>query len=89
MVEFDKNGLEFPLPFSLKIIGRDHEDFREHALAIVRAYAPDLDETLTTTRMSRQKTYVSVTVSFTAQSRMQLDSIYSELSQSELVLMVI
>lgn len=89
MLDFRQNGLEFPLPFSLKIIGRDEDDFRDHAVSIVREYAPDVDDTRVRTRMSRANNYVSVTVPFMAESREQLDAIYRDLKQSERVIMVI
>ncbi|HZW03285.1 MAG TPA: DUF493 domain-containing protein [Anaerolineaceae bacterium] len=89
MFDFRKNGLEFPIPFSLKIIGRDENNFRDHAVSIVREYAPDVDEARVRTRMSRANNYVSVTVPFVAESREQLDAIYRDLNQSERVILVI
>ncbi|HHY89331.1 MAG TPA: DUF493 domain-containing protein [Chloroflexi bacterium] len=89
MLDFRKEGMEFPTPFALKIIGRDEDGFTEFAVAIVREYAPDLNEHGITTRLSSGSNYISVTVPFTAESREQLDAIYRELTGSERVLMVI
>ncbi|WP_363324741.1 DUF493 domain-containing protein [uncultured Anaerolinea sp.] len=41
------------------------------------------------TRLSREDRYLSVTVSFTASSRVQLNAIYAELQSQQRVLMVI
>jgi putative lipoic acid-binding regulatory protein len=89
MLPEEQPGLEFPFPFALKIIGRDEDDFIDYAVALIQEYAPDLDPEQVTVRPSRESTYISVTINFTAESREQLDAIYRDLSASERVLMVI
>jgi putative lipoic acid-binding regulatory protein len=72
--------LEFPVEFPLKIIGTGPEDFEVLVLGIVRKYAPDFDERATTRRLSAHGKYLAVTVTFTAESREQVDGLYRELS---------
>jgi uncharacterized protein len=79
----------FPCDFPLKVMGRGNDDFRSLVLGIVQkhvgAVAPDKIEE----RPSKDGTYLSLTCTFTAQSREQLDALYRELTSCERVLVVL
>lgn len=81
--------LEFPCVFPVKAIGKDTDGFQEIVVEIVRRHVPDLNEDAVTTRASAGGKYISVTATFVAQSREQLDAMYRELSRHEQVLYVL
>jgi len=79
----------FPCSFPLKAIGRNSDEFEALVIEIVRRHVPDLDDGAVSSRTSGGDTYRSVTATFMAQSREQLDALYSELSDHEQILMVL
>jgi putative lipoic acid-binding regulatory protein len=81
--------IEFPCDFPVKIVGRAGEEFEELALAIVTRHAPDFDRDRASSRLSRDGNYVSLTCTIVARSQEQLDRLYQELSDHELVLMAL
>ena len=80
--------LKFPCPFPLKAIGKGKDDFEEVVLSIVNRHVSTLGEDSVKSRPSKQGKYLAVTVTFTAQSKTQLEAIYQELGTHEQVLMV-
>ena len=81
--------LKFPCQFPLKAIGREPETFEQFVLNIVRKHIPDLPENASTTRPSNGGRYLAVTITFTAQSREQIDTIYRELHSHRRVVMML
>ena len=81
--------LEFPCEFPVKAMGRAERDFAVHVFKIVRRHVPDLTDDQLRTAASRRGNFVSVTVTFTAQSQDQLDRIYLDLNGDEQVLMTL
>ena len=79
----------FPCAFPIKAFGRNSDDFEALVIAIVRRHAPDLADHAVSSRLSSNGKYRSVTATFTAHSREQLDALYTELSGHEQVLMVL
>ena len=75
--------MEFPCDFPLKVMGFTEGSFRSAALEIVSRHIPDFDPSRVQARQSRQGKYTSLTISFTATSRAQLDAIYEDLSASD------
>jgi putative lipoic acid-binding regulatory protein len=55
----------------------------------VRRHAPNLTDHAVSSRLSSNGKYRSVTATFTAHSREQLDALYRELSGHEQVLMLL
>jgi putative lipoic acid-binding regulatory protein len=84
-----KDVFNFPCTFPLKVIGRNTADFEAFVIAVVRRHVPKLDVNLVTSRTSSGNAYLSVTVTFIASSREQLDALYSDLGQHEQVLMLL
>lgn len=81
--------LEFPCDFPIKVVGQAHEDFDALVVAIVRRHVNDLSEGAVRAKPSRQGRYVSLTVTVRAESRAQLDALYTELSAHARILMVL
>ncbi len=78
---------EFPCRFSVKAMGLAEEDFDALVAGIVRRHVPGLGEGAVTSRPSKGGKYLSVTVTFEATSKAQLDAIYQALTDHERVLM--
>jgi hypothetical protein len=69
-------------------MGRNADDFEGFVVSVVQMHVP-LSEGTVTTRPSRNGNFLSVTVTFVAESREQLDAIYQELSDHQRVLMAL
>jgi hypothetical protein len=83
-----KLPIQFPCTFPIKVMGLNREDFPAAVLAIFhRHMAPD--QISCSRRLSSGDKYLSLTVTFTAQSREQLDALYRGLHAQELVLMTL
>ena len=78
---------EFPCRFSVKAMGLAEDDFDALVAGIVRAHVPELGEGAVRSRPSKGGKYLSVTVTFEATSKAQLDAIYQALTAHERVLM--
>ncbi len=78
--------LEFPCVFPLKVIGRNVIEFEGEVFSIVQKHVPDAERENITRRLSTGNKYLSLTVTFVADTLMQLDGIYLELNHHELVL---
>jgi hypothetical protein len=85
----DDTLLEFPCRFPIKVVGRAAGDFEAFVVAIVGRHAGGDAEIAVKSRLSRDENYVAVTCAFLADSRAQIDALYSELSGHERVLMVL
>jgi putative lipoic acid-binding regulatory protein len=82
-------GFVFPCSFPLKVFGYDANDFEALVLAVVRRHVGGDEDLSVTSRQSQGGKYLAVTVTFTAESRQQLDALYLELSQNKRVLMTL
>lgn len=85
----DRTLLEFPCEFPIKIMGRDEENFRRRAVELIEAHAGAVPQEAISTSTSRKGTFVSITVTITAESQEQLDRIYHALSAHEEVLVAL
>jgi uncharacterized protein len=80
---------EFPCEFPLKVMGRRSDDFRSIVLGIVQKHAGTIAADKIEERPSKDGKYLSLTCTFQAQSREQLDGLYRELTACERVLVVL
>lgn len=79
--------LEFPCQFPIKVMGKTGDEFELAVLEIFRRHVPDLADDAIKQRPSSKGNYLSITVTFNATSKMQLDAIYMDLSACEHVAM--
>lgn len=79
----------FPCDFPLKIMGRRSDGFRSIALGIVQKHVGPIEPANIEERPSKDGNYLSLTCTFSAQSREQLDALYVELTSCEKVLIVL
>jgi len=82
-------GLVFPCEFPLKVIGKDEDHFFDFVVEVVSHHVPELPLELFSTHSSSSGNYLSVSVTFIAQSRAQVDALYEELSTHKRVLMTL
>lgn len=80
---------DFPCEFPLKVMGRHSDDFRSIVLGIVQKHTGPIAPEHIEERPSKDRTYLSLTCTFTAQSREQLDALYRELTSCEKVMVVL
>lgn len=81
--------LTFPTEFPVKIMGRDTPEFHAAVEEILARHIAPISELTVSRQQSREGRFISLTVTFTARDRAQLDALYRELSGHELVLMVL
>ncbi|MBI1731388.1 MAG: DUF493 domain-containing protein [Gammaproteobacteria bacterium] len=87
MTAKEDSALIFPCSFPIKVMGLAADDFDALVVALIRRHSPDLTEGAVRTRHSRRRKYMSVTVTVEAQSRVQLDDIYRELTRNDRILL--
>jgi hypothetical protein len=80
---------DFPTDFPIKVMGRRQAGFAQAIVEVVKRHAPDYDESTLEMRTSREATYLSLTLTIRATSRMQLDGLYQELCDHPMVTMVL
>ena len=85
----EEEWIEFPCVFPLKVMGLNQNDYPGFVLDVTKKHVPGVDSTCMKTKLSKNHKYVSVTITFTAQNRKQLDDLYMELNASELTKMAI
>ena len=80
---------EFPCDFPIKLVGPAGDDFRPFVLDIVAQHVGQLEEERIASRVSRDGKYLSLTCTFCADSRAQVDALYADLSSRDRILMVL
>ncbi len=80
--------IKFPCLFPLKVMGLNQEAFSSAVLTIFRNHLESGQFTQSAKSSSSGK-YLSITVTFMAQSQEQLNKIYEELNRHELVVMTL
>ena len=89
MADSDETLLEFPCEYSVKAMGVSAPDFAEVVFELVTRYVDDLSRDAIREKPSSKGKYTSVTVTFTATSKLQLDAIYYALTGHERVMMAL
>ncbi len=79
----------FPCEYPIKVIGYTADDFEILVLSIVKAHVKELTEHCFSSRLSKDGKYTSITITFTAESKAQLDALYRDLTRHEQVLTVL
>jgi hypothetical protein len=85
----EESLLSFPCVFPLKVMGRREDGFAQAVSEVVQRHAPDFSPRTLEMRTSKNGRYLSLTVTINAQSREQLDALYTELSKHPMVMMVL
>ena len=85
MSEEQETLLEFPCDFAIKAMGESTPEFDAIVVSIIRQHIQSIAEGAVKTRQSSGGKYTSVTVTVNVTSKVQLDSIYQDLSSHELI----
>lgn len=80
--EFDKY-LEFPCPFSFKVLAHAYEELVDNVMAVVQEHAPG--DYSPTVRPSSSGTYHSVTIEVVVTSKDHVETLYKALGSVEKV----
>ena len=89
MSDEEESAFKFPCEFPIKAMGKSDCNLDVVVAGIVRKHAPDLGENAIKTRASSNGNYLAVTATITATSRQQLDAIYQDLVDCEVVIMAL
>ena len=81
--------IEYPCDFPIKVMGKSQAGFAQSVLAIVKAHAPDFDDSTMQMKSSKAGKYVSLTCVIRATSREQLDALYRQLCDHPMVVMAL
>lgn len=82
--------MEFPCEFQLKVMGYNKDNFAKQMHTITQTFVDEpIEQESIIVRPSRTEKFLSVNISFTAQSKQQLDNIYQALTEHELVTMAL
>lgn len=84
MSDSEETLLEFPCDFPLKVMGDDNSALRDFVRGVIDVHSASTPDSAYTEKLSRNGKFVSITVLIKADSKKQLDTIYSELSASKL-----
>jgi hypothetical protein len=81
--------LEFPCRFPIKAMGRSSDEFERIISDIIFKHARLMNDEPIRLSPSKAGTFVSLTAVIEAESQLQLDAIYQDLTDCELVLMAL
>jgi putative lipoic acid-binding regulatory protein len=81
--------LEFPTDFPIKIMGEASDEFRSLAIGIVARHFGELDAARIEERPSKGGKYLGLTITVRAESKAQLDAVYTELTSCRQVLVAL
>ncbi len=78
----------FPCSFPLKVMGLNNDAFETAIKSVFQKHLPGASIAYTS-QPSKNGKYLSITATFTATSKEQLDALYRELNAHELVVMTL
>ena len=85
----EESVMTFPCHFVIKIMGKAESAFEQTALSIIQSHFKNLDPNEIKKRYSKDKNYLSLSVTVYAESKVELDNAYRELSSNKDILMVL
>lgn len=83
--------IEYPCAFGVKAFGKADSDFKQAVITIVKKHVEGnhVDDSAVSEKNSKDGNYISITVTIQAQSKLQMDAIYQDLSDEPLVLLAL
>ena len=81
--------IDFPSRFPLKVLGNKSKEFEVIVFELVKLRCPGDEQIDVSSRESKNGKYTSLTLTFTAYSQQQLESIYQDLYDCEQVVMTL
>lgn len=89
MRESSLDLLDFPCDFPLKVVGKSSAQFEPIVTKLLRLHVEEHHDIDVKQNPSKKNTYVSLTLTFQAQSREQLEAIYQCLYDCPEVMMTL
>jgi len=87
--EITASLIEYPCEFPLKVFGQQQAGFAQAVMEVVGKHDPKFSPASMEMRASKNARYISLTCTVQATSRVQLDTIYQELCDHPMVVMVL
>ena len=81
--------IDYPCDFPIKVMGLSQQGFAQAVMEVVVRHDPDFSSASLQTRSSSGARYVSLTCTVRATSREQRDTLYQELCDHPMVVMVL
>lgn len=81
--------MQFPTDHTIKVMGKNQDGFAHEMKLLVQSVFPDIKDTAYKESFSKDRNYLSLTVTVHADNQEQLDRIYEKLSSSKKVLMAL
>ncbi|MDQ6990729.1 MAG: DUF493 domain-containing protein [Mariprofundaceae bacterium] len=81
--------LTFPCIFPIKIMGIASDKFEASMMMLANQHIEDMEQVTIQQKVSKNGTYISITMTFEAQSQQQLDALYRAFSAHSDVKMVL
>ena len=85
----DKELLQFPTDYPIKVVGHAGTDLRVRIDSIMERHVPTADLTTGTERPSGQGKYIAISYSIVARSKPQIIALVEELGAAHGVIMVL
>ncbi|MGK0272412.1 MAG: putative lipoic acid-binding regulatory protein [Cocleimonas sp.] len=82
----EESLIEFPCEFPVKVMGPALPEFHQAITKIATSHDEDFDDKQTTQNVSKTGKYVSLTLNIHAKNKPQLDALYKDFTEHELVL---
>jgi putative lipoic acid-binding regulatory protein len=82
----EESLIDFPCEFPVKVMGAAIPEFHSRVHEIAKQHDADLNQEQTKIQNSKTGKYVSLTLNFHASDKAQLDALYNDLTNCELVL---
>lgn len=81
--------IKFPCDFTIKVLGKNNDEFENIVLMIVRKHFPTFGNGKLQKRTSKNEHYLSLSITIHAESKAQLDALYTDLNKSNEILMTL
>lgn len=85
----EDSPLTFPTDYPIKVVGRQHPEFRQRIDLIMQRHAPDMDAHSGSERASGNGNFTAISYVIVARSREQVVALATELAATEGVMMVL
>ena len=82
----EESSIDFPCDFAVKIMGAAIPEFHRVVEKIAKKHDTEFNSNETKQKVSKTGKYVSLTLNIHAKDKPQLDALYMELTNHELVL---
>lgn len=82
----EESLIDFPCDFPLKVMGASTSEFHSCITQIAKKHDPEFSPSQTTQNISKTGKYISLTLNIHAKNKSQLDKLYQDLTDHELVL---